>query len=42
MRVIITGNSGSGKTWLATHPAEIYHCQVIHRDHIFGQPGTSV
>jgi hypothetical protein len=33
MRVIITGNSGSGKTWLATHPAEIYHCQVIHRDH---------
>ncbi len=39
MRIIITGNSGSGKPWLATHLAEIHHCQVIHLDHIFWQPG---
>ncbi len=37
--MIITGNSGSGKTWLATHLSAIHHCQVIHLDHIFWQPG---
>jgi len=39
MRMIIVGNSGSGKTWLANNLAKVDGCQVIHLDHIFWEPG---
>jgi len=39
MRMIIVGNSGSGKTWLANNLAKVYGCQVIHLDHIFWESG---
>jgi adenylate kinase family enzyme len=39
MRTIIIGNSGSGKTWLATRLSEADRCPVIHLDHIFWEPG---
>ena len=39
MRMIIVGNSGSGKTWLANSLAKVDGCQVIHLDHIFWEPG---
>lgn len=39
MRMIIVGNSGSGKTWLANNLARIIRCQVIHLDDIFWEPG---
>lgn len=39
MRMIIVGNSGSGKTWLANNLAMINGCEVIHLDHIFWEPG---
>lgn len=39
MRMIIVGNSGSGKTWLAKKLAKIDGCPVIHLDHIFWEPG---
>jgi adenylate kinase family enzyme len=37
--MIIVGNSGSGKTWLAKNLAQIVGCSVIHLDHIFWEPG---
>ena len=37
--MIIVGNSGSGKTWLANNLAKVIGCQVIHFDHIFWEPG---
>lgn len=39
MRMIIVGNSGSGKTWLAKKLANIDGSPVIHLDHIFWEPG---
>ncbi len=39
MRIIIVGNSGSGKTWLANNLARVYGCQVIHLDHVFWESG---
>jgi adenylate kinase family enzyme len=39
MRMIIIGNSGSGKTWLAKKLANHTHSPVIHLDHIFWEPG---
>lgn len=39
MRIIIVGNSGSGKTWLAKKLAKVDGCQVIHLDNIFWEPG---
>ncbi len=39
MRMIIVGNSGSGKTWLAKKLAKVSECQMIHLDNIFWEPG---
>ena len=39
MRMIIVGNSGSGKTWLANNLTRIIRYQVIHLDDIFWEPG---
>lgn len=39
MRMVIVGNSGSGKTWLANNLAKFNGSQVIHLDHIFWEPG---
>ena len=39
MRMIIIGNSGSGKTWLATRLAQPGNIPVIHLDDIFWEPG---
>jgi adenylate kinase family enzyme len=39
MRMIVIGNSGSGKSWLATKLADAKGCPVVHLDHIFWEPG---
>lgn len=39
MRAVIVGNSGSGKTWLATQLASIMVCNVVHLDELFWEPG---
>lgn len=39
MRIVIIGNSGSGKTWLAKKLSSIYSAPVIHFDEIFWEPG---
>lgn len=39
MRMIIVGNSGSGKTWLASKLAQLHGFPVIHLDNIFWEPG---
>ena len=39
MRIIIIGNSGSGKTWLARLLSEKFHLQAVHLDNIFWEPG---
>ena len=39
MKAIIVGNSGSGKTWLASRLAESTNAAVIHLDEFFWQPG---
>lgn len=39
MKLIIIGNSGSGKTWLATRLAAAAKTPVVHLDEIFWQPG---
>jgi hypothetical protein len=38
MKAIIIGNSGSGKTWLATQLAVHSGVPVVHLDEIFWQP----
>jgi adenylate kinase family enzyme len=38
MKAIIIGNSGSGKTWLATQLAVHSGASVVHLDEIFWQP----
>ena len=39
MKTIIIGNSGSGKTWLATRLAANTETSIVHLDDIFWQPG---
>ena len=39
MRTVIVGNSGSGKTWLATRLGERAGASTVHLDDIFWQPG---
>lgn len=38
MKTLIIGNSGSGKTWLATRLAEHHSLPVIHLDELFWKP----
>lgn len=40
MRVVIVGNSGSGKTWLADRLADSHSSRVVHLDDIFWLPGS--
>ncbi|MEH3087903.1 MAG: hypothetical protein PGN26_15520 [Xylophilus ampelinus] len=39
MKLVILGNSGSGKTWLANRIANVTHTPVVHLDEFFWQPG---
>jgi adenylate kinase family enzyme len=39
MKTVIVGNSGSGKTWLATRLAAIASGPVVHLDELFWEPG---
>ncbi|OHX14793.1 AAA family ATPase [Chromobacterium sphagni] len=39
MKLVIIGNSGSGKTWLASRLAERHQAALIHLDHLFWQQG---
>jgi len=39
MRIVIIGNSGSGKTQLAGALAECLDSTVIHLDHVYWEPG---
>jgi adenylate kinase family enzyme len=39
MKTVIIGNSGSGKTWLATRLAASGSVPVVHLDALFWQPG---
>ncbi|WP_459919116.1 P-loop NTPase family protein [Desulfocicer niacini] len=39
MRIVIFGNSGSGKTWLAKKMSFIYSMSIVHFDEIFWEPG---
>lgn len=39
MKAVIVGNSGSGKTWLATRLAATAAVPVVHLDELFWQPG---
>ncbi|MBW8722058.1 MAG: hypothetical protein JF626_09385 [Polaromonas sp.] len=39
MKIVIIGNSGSGKTWLATRLASLAPLTVIHLDELFWLPG---
>ncbi len=39
MRMVILGNSGSGKTWLARALAQHAAVPVIHLDELFWEPG---
>jgi adenylate kinase family enzyme len=38
IKLIIIGNSGSGKTWLATRRAATTKTSVVHLDELFWQP----
>lgn len=40
MKAIVIGNSGSGKTWLATRLARHYESPVIHLDDLFWMTGS--
>ncbi|BBO86416.1 hypothetical protein DSCO28_69820 [Desulfosarcina ovata subsp. sediminis] len=40
IRMIITGNSGSGKAWLAGRLVDPTGGPVIYLDHIFWEPGV--
>ncbi|WP_411879143.1 AAA family ATPase [Polaromonas sp. YR568] len=39
MKIVIIGNSGSGKTWLATRLAALASVSVVHLDELFWLPG---
>ncbi len=39
MKIIILGNSGSGKTWLATRLSNMLPAPIVHLDDIFWEPG---
>jgi adenylate kinase family enzyme len=39
MKIIIIGNSGSGKTWLAMSLAAAMSAPVVHLDDLFWEPG---
>lgn len=39
MRIIIIGNSGSGKSWLANRLAALNDIDVVHLDDVFWEPG---
>lgn len=39
MRTVVIGNSGSGKTWLATRLAASGTSNIVHLDHLFWEPG---
>lgn len=39
MRIVIIGNSGSGKTWLANALGTPEQLAVVHLDHLFWEPG---
>ena len=39
MKIAITGNSGSGKTWLAKRLCPLYSARLVHLDHLFWEPG---
>jgi len=39
MKIIIIGNSGSGKTWLASRLAAAISAPVVHLDNLFWKPG---
>jgi adenylate kinase family enzyme len=39
MKVVVIGNSGSGKTWLATRLAACDSATIIHLDGLFWEPG---
>jgi adenylate kinase family enzyme len=38
MNIVIIGNSGSGKSWLAAQLARTYRTHLIHLDEIFWEP----
>jgi adenylate kinase family enzyme len=39
MKIVIIGNSGSGKTWLAKSLGKKYSAPVVHLDDLFWEPG---
>ena len=39
MKIVIIGNSGSGKTWLAKRLGIILSAPVVHLDDLFWEPG---
>lgn len=39
MKIVIIGNSGSGKTWLAKRLGNIFSAPVVHLDDLFWEPG---
>lgn len=39
MKIVVIGNSGSGKSWLSRHLATRFGTQVIHLDELFWEPG---
>jgi len=38
-RIVVIGNSGSGKTYLAQTLSRCFHLEIIHLDKLFWEPG---